>query len=250
MTYASVNGLQMYYEIHGQPGGDRTPLLLLHGGGSTIETSFARLLPLLSKGRPVIAFEQQGHGRTADVDRPFSFDQSAADAVALLRYLEVPKVDLFGYSNGGHIALQIALDHRETVRKLILESMMYSREGAAPQFWEGIDHAKLQDMPQELREAYQKTAPHPEHLQTFFDKSVQRMRGFEGWTQAQIRSVKAPTLLLLGDRDVVTVAHAAQMQQLLPDGQLAVLPAADHSEIILRSRQVAELVDEFLGPPH
>jgi pimeloyl-ACP methyl ester carboxylesterase len=119
MSYAPINGLQMYYEIHGQPAGDRVPLLLLHGGGSTIETSSATLLPLLSKERPVIAFEQQGHGRTADVDRPFSFAQSASDAVALLRYLKVPKADLFGYSNGGHIALQVALDHPEIVRKLI-----------------------------------------------------------------------------------------------------------------------------------
>jgi pimeloyl-ACP methyl ester carboxylesterase len=246
MTYASINGLQLYYEIHGQPGGDRVPLLLLHGGGSTIETSFAKLLPLLSKDRPVIAFEQQGHGRTADVDRPFSFEQSAADAVALLRFLKVPKADLFGYSNGGHIALQIALDHPEVVRKLILESMMYSRDGAAPGFWQGFDHAKLQDMPQELQEAYLKTAPHPGNLVAFFDKSVQRMKGFRGWTEAQIRSVKAPTLLVLGDRDVVTVAHAAQMRNLLPDARLAVLPGADHMEIVRRSRQVAEMVEEFL----
>jgi len=245
--YASINGLRMYYEIHGPPGGDRVPLLLLHGGGSTIETSFGKLLPLLSQGRALVAFEQQGHGRTADVDRPFFFEQSAADAVALLRYLKVPRADLFGYSNGGHIALQIALDHPEVVRKLILESMMYSREGAAAEFWQGFDHATLADMPEELKEAYRQTAPHPENLPGFFDKSVARMRGFVGWTQAQIRSVKAPTLLVMGDRDVVTVEHAAGMQQLLPDARLAVLPAADHMEIVRRSRQVAELVEDFLG---
>jgi len=177
--YASINGLRMYYEIHGPPGGDRVPLLLLHGGGSTIETSFGKLLPLLSQGRALVAFEQQGHGRTADVDRPFSFEQSAADAVALLRYLKVPRADLFGYSNGGHIALQIALDHPEVVRKLILESMMYSREGAAAEFWQGFDHATLADMPEELKEAYRQTAPHPENLPGFFDKSVARMRGMD-----------------------------------------------------------------------
>ena len=140
--YAPVSGLQMYYEIHGSGG---TPLVLLHGGGSTIETSFAKLLPLLSRNRQVIAFEQQGHGHTADVDRPFSFEQSAEDAVALLRYLKIPKADFFGYSNGGHIALQVALSHPEVVRRLILESAMYSREGADPRFWEGFEHAKLED---------------------------------------------------------------------------------------------------------
>jgi len=245
MSYAPINGLEMYFEVHGPPGG--VPLLLLHGGGSTIETSFANLLPLLSKDRPIIAFEQQGHGRTADVDRPFSFEQSAADAVALLRHLQVPKADLFGYSNGGHIALQIALDHPEVVRKLILESMMYSREGCAPEFWQGFDHAKLQDMPQELQDAYRKTAPRPGDLQSFFDKSVERMRGFQGWTEAEIKSVEVPTLLVLGDRDVATVAHAAQMQRLLPDAQLAVLPGADHAEITRRSGQVAGIVEAFLG---
>src|SRR5207302_123895 len=98
--YAPVNGLKLYYEIHGKPAKDGVPLVLLHGGGSTIETSFGKLIPLVSKTRRVIAFEQQGHGHTADVDRPFSFGQSADDAVALLRYLHVEKADFLGYSNG------------------------------------------------------------------------------------------------------------------------------------------------------
>ena len=98
--YAPVNGLQLYYEIRGKPAKDGVPLVLLHGGGSTIETSFGKLIPLVSKTRQVIAFEQQGHGHTADVDRPFSFEQSAEDAVALLRHLHVAKADFFGYSNG------------------------------------------------------------------------------------------------------------------------------------------------------
>src|SRR5438128_6125299 len=139
--YAPVNGLQLYYEIHGNPAKNGVPLVLLHGGGSTIETSFGKLIPLVSKTRQVIAFEQQGHGHTADIDRPFSFEQSAEDAVALLRYLKIPKADFFGYSNGGHIALQVALSHPEVVRRLILESAMYSREGADPRFWEGFEHA-------------------------------------------------------------------------------------------------------------
>ena len=109
--YAPVNGLQLYYEIHGNPAKDGVPLVLLHGGGSTLETSFGKLIPLVSKARQVIAFEQQGHCHTADVDRPFSFEQSAEDAVALLRHLHVAKADSLGYSNGGHIALEIALRH-------------------------------------------------------------------------------------------------------------------------------------------
>ena len=118
--YAPVNGLQIYYEIHGNPAKDGVPLVLLHGGGSTIETSFGKLIPLLSKSRQVIAFEQQGHGHTADLDRPFSFEQSAGDAVGLLRHLHVAKADFLGYSNGGHIALEIALRHPEVVREFAL----------------------------------------------------------------------------------------------------------------------------------
>jgi pimeloyl-ACP methyl ester carboxylesterase len=114
--YAPVNGLSMYYEIHGTG----RPLVLLHGGGSTIDTSFGEVLPSFAKTRQVIAFEQQGHGHTADVDRPFTFEQSADDAASLLRFLEIERADFFGYSNGGNIALQIGIRHPRVVRKLIM----------------------------------------------------------------------------------------------------------------------------------
>jgi pimeloyl-ACP methyl ester carboxylesterase/RimJ/RimL family protein N-acetyltransferase len=244
--YAPVNGLRMYYEIHGNPADDGVPLVLLHGGGSTIETSFGELIPLLSKARRVIALEQQGHGHTADVDRPFSFEQSADDTVALLRHLHIGKADFFGYSNGGHTALEIALRHPQVVRAIVLESMFFSRDGTDPRFWKSFDRAKLEDMPAELRDAYLSTAPSPGLLPSFFEKSVQRMRDFKGWTPAQIRSVRAPVLLVLGDRDIVRVEHAAQMQNLLSGAWLAVLPATDHMAIPHRAASVAPIVDEFL----
>jgi pimeloyl-ACP methyl ester carboxylesterase len=244
--YAPVNGLELYYEIHGSPAKDDVPLVLLHGGGSTIETSFGKLIPLVSKARQVIAFEQQGHGHTEDLDRPFSFEQSAADAVALLRHLHVAKADFLGYSNGGHIVLEIALRHPEVVRSLILQSVMFSRDGSDPRFWQSFDHAKLDDMPLDLRKAYLATAPHPEQLPSFFAKSVQRMREFKGWSPAQLQTIRQPTLLIVGDRDIVRVEHAAQMQQLLPDAQLAVLPATDHLVMTSRAVEVAAILDEFL----
>jgi pimeloyl-ACP methyl ester carboxylesterase len=194
----------------------------------------------------VIAFEQQGHGHTADVDRPFSFEQSAEDAVALLRHLHVAKADFLGYSNGGHIALQIAVTHPEVVRSLILESAMFSRDGADPRFWQSFDHAKLDDMPLDLRKAYLATAPHPEQLPSFFAKSVQRMREFKGWTPAQLQTIRPPTFLIVGDRDIVRVEHAVQMQRLLPNARLAVLPATDHLAIPDRGAEVAPMLDEFL----
>jgi pimeloyl-ACP methyl ester carboxylesterase len=244
--YASVNGLKLYYEVHGKPAKDGVPLVVLHGGGSTLETSFGKLIPLVSKTRRVIAFEQQGHGHTADVDRPFSFEQSGDDAVALLRYLHVEKADFLGYSNGGHITLEIALRHPEVVRSLVLESVMFSRDGTDPQFWEGFEHATLDQMPPELKKAYLATAPHPDQLPSFFAKSVQRMREFKGWTPAQLKTIRAPTLLVLGDRDIVRVEHAAQMQHLLPDARLAVLPGADHLAMTDRAAEVAAMLDQFL----
>ncbi len=142
-SYAPVNGLNIYYEIHGEG----EPLVLLHGGGSTIETSFGTILPALAKTRKVIAFEQQGHGHAADVDRPFSFEQSADDAAALLRFLKIDKADFFGYSNGGSIALQIAIRHPDLVRKLIVASAMYKRDRLYPEFWDPMKHATLENMP-------------------------------------------------------------------------------------------------------
>jgi pimeloyl-ACP methyl ester carboxylesterase len=153
--YAPVNGLKMYYEIHGAGG---TPLVLVHGGGSTIDTTFGRILPALAKTRQVIAFEQQGHGRTADVEgRPFSFAQSADDAVALLKHLKIERADWFGFSNGGHIALEIGIRHPKVVRKLVIASAACTRDGHYPEFWEFMKAAKLDGMPKELRDAYVKS---------------------------------------------------------------------------------------------
>lgn len=248
--YAPVNGLRMYYEIHGPADGRNLPLLLLHGGGSTIETSFGKVLPGLAKTRQVIAFEQQGHGRTADIaDRPFTFEQSAEDTVGLLRYLDIAEVDLYGYSNGGHIALQVAIRHPDLVRKLVLKSAMFERDGCDPGFWNSFGHAKPDDMPAELREAYFGVAPHPENFPSFFDKCVQRMLQFEDWTPEDLRSIDAPTLILVGDHDIVRPEHAVRMFRILPNGQLAVLPGTDHMTVVNRSEWLVPMIEMFLDSP-
>jgi pimeloyl-ACP methyl ester carboxylesterase len=213
----------MYYEIHGTGG---TPLVLLHGGGSTIETTFGHILPMLAKKRQVIAFEQQGHGRTTDIaDRPFTFVQSADDAAALLRHLKIDKADFFGFSNGGSIAVQIAIRHPKIVRKLVLVSALIGRDGADPQFWESMKAPTLESMPADLRDAYVKVAPHPEQLQSFFDKSVKRMQDFKDMPHADIRAIKAPALIVIGDQDVIRPEHAVDMYRLLTAARLAILPA-------------------------
>jgi pimeloyl-ACP methyl ester carboxylesterase len=245
--YAPVNGLQLYYEVHGTGG---TPLVLIHGGGSTIETSFGQVLPSLAKTRQVIAFEQQGHGRTADIlERPFTFEQSADDAAALLRYLRIEKADFFGFSNGGSIALQIAIRHPKLVRKLVVASAMFKRDGPPPGFWESMRHATPLSMPAELREAYLRVAPHPEQFTTFHDKSVKRMLEFKDWPAERIRSIDAPTLVLSGDADVVRPEHAVEMFRLLPHGQLAVLPDADHTAVMRRADLLLKIIPPFFDAP-
>jgi pimeloyl-ACP methyl ester carboxylesterase len=247
--HAPVNGVQLYYEVHGSDRDSGPPLVLLHGGGSTFETSFADVLPALARGRRVIVYDRQGHGRTADVDRPFSFRQSAEDAVGLLRTLGVSRADFMGFSNGGQIAIQIALSHPEVVRKLVIESAMFSRDGADPAFWEGFDHARLEDMPQELRDAYSKVAPRPDDLPAMFRKSVDQMKSFEGWSPEQIRSIRSPTLILLGDRDVVRPEHGVALYRLLPHAQLAILPDTDHRAICHPPAWVPALIAAFLDAP-
>jgi pimeloyl-ACP methyl ester carboxylesterase len=248
--YAPVNGLKMYYELHGSANGRTPPLVLLHGGGSTIETSFGGTLGRLATTRQVIAFDQQGHGHTADiVDRPFTFEQSAEDAVALLRYLKIGKADFFGYSNGGQIAIQIALGHADIVRKLVVMSAMFSREGCDPGFWESFKHPKLDEMPADLREAYLHVAPRPEELPSLFAKSVQRMLNFKGWSQDEIRSIAAPTLVMIGDHDIVRPEHAVLMFRLLPNSNLAVLPDTDHMRVVNRSDWLVSMIGAFLDSP-
>jgi pimeloyl-ACP methyl ester carboxylesterase len=247
--YAPVNDLKMYYEIHGTAHSAQPPLVLLHGGGDTIQTSFGHVLEALARDRQVIAFEQQGFGHTADIaDRPFSFVQSAEDTAALLQHLHIAQADLFGFSNGGTIALQVAIRHPHVVRKLVVASGFFQREGSSyPWFWAGFPTAKLEQMPKELREAYLEAAPHPENLQRFFDKCVERMQNFPDIPTEAIRGITAPALVIVGDADVMRPEHAVDLFRLLPHARLAVLPGTDHMALMTRSAWLAPMVSEFLN---
>jgi pimeloyl-ACP methyl ester carboxylesterase len=149
--HAPVNGINMYYEVHGRKEG--VPLLLLHGGGSTIEVTFSRVLPIFAGARRVIALEEQAHGRTTDRDAPVAFESSADDVAALLRYLKVDKADVFGFSNGASVALQLAIRHPRLVRKMVFASSITKRAGAQPQLWEFMEQANFSNMPQPLKDA-------------------------------------------------------------------------------------------------
>ena len=248
--YAPVNGLQLYYEIHGAAHPSKPPLVLLHGGGDTITTSFGHLLAELARDRQIIAFEQQGFGHTADIPgRAFSFEQSADDTAALLDHLKIERADLLGFSNGGTIAFQVAIRHPARVRKLVAISALFSRAGGPPEFWDWIETGTLEIMPQELRDAYVATSPHPEKLQSFFDKGAERMRNFKDISRNAMRGIRAPALVIVGDSDVVTPEHAMETFRLLPQAQLAVFPATDHARIMTRGDLVLPVVNDFLNTP-
>jgi len=225
---APVNGINMYYEIHGK--GD-IPLVLIHGGGSTIESSFGNILPLLSKHHKIIAIELQAHGRTTDRDAPESFEQDADDVAALLKYLKVDKANFFGFSNGGTTSLQIGIRHPDIVNKLVVVSASSKRDGMVPGFFEGMENATLDNMPQPLKDAYLKVAPKKDGLIVMFTKDRDRMRGFKDIPDDALKSIKAPALLLAGDKDVVLPEHQVQMSKLIPNSRLAILPG-DHGSFI------------------
>lgn len=152
---AFVDGIQIYYEIHGRH--DGIPLVLLHGGGSTIESNYGRVIPFLARTRRVIALEEQGHGRTSDRDQPVTFERSAEDVAGLMRHLGVSEADLFGFSNGASVALQVAIRHPSLVRRLVFASSFTKRAGAQPQLWEFIAQADIANMPEALKDASTRT---------------------------------------------------------------------------------------------
>jgi pimeloyl-ACP methyl ester carboxylesterase len=254
--HAPVNGIEMYYEVHGRSGG--VPLVLLHGGGSTIEVTFGRVLPVFARSRKVIAVEEQGHGRTTDREGPVTFESSADDVAALLGYLKVGEADLFGFSNGASVALQVAIRHPRFVRRLVFASSMTRRDGAPPEFWEAMEKADFSNMPQPLKNAFLRVAPDPRRLETMHDKDAARMRSFEGIPDELLRSVREPTLIVLGDRDVVTPEHALELTRLIPDARLLILPGG-HGDYLGEAvamqgdtrvpELTAGLIEEFLDAP-
>lgn len=256
-AYASVNGLNMYYEIHGTG----RPLVLLHGALSAIDTSFGKLLPSLARTRQVIAVEQQAHGHTADIDRPLTIEQMANDTAALLQHIGIENADIFGYSMGAGIALQIAIQHPDLVRKLVVAAVTYNRDGFHPGLLAGMETLKPEDLAgSPWQEGYARTAPNPEDWPTLVAKVKQLDRKFEGWPAEAIQSIKSPTLVIIGDSDIVRPEHAVEMFRLLgggvpgdvaglPNSQLAVLPGTTHVTLVERADLLLAIIPAFLDAP-
>ena len=256
--YAEVNDLEMYYEIHGSG----PPLVLLHGAFSAIGTSFGELLPALAETRQVIAFELQAHGRTADIDRPLSIEQLADDTAAALRYLGIAQADIFGYSMGASVALHLAIRHPDVVRKLVLASVTYNLSGVHPGLMEGLADMKPEMMfGSSWHEEYIRIAPNPDNFATLFAKKTQMDRNIKDVPAEVIQSIKAPTLLIIGDSDLVRPEHAVEMFRLLgggifgdtpaglPNSQLAVLPGTSHVTLVHRADLLLSIIPPFLDAP-
>jgi pimeloyl-ACP methyl ester carboxylesterase len=261
MGYADVNGLRMYYDSHGEG----RPLVLLHGAYMTAD-SMGRVLPGLAATRQVIAPEQQGHGHTADIDRTISYEQMADDTAALLAHLGIDSADVFGFSMGGGIALQLAIRHPAVLRKLVVASASYTSDGmheVALRMFPSITPELFAGSP--IEQAYLRTAPNPDD----FPKLVEKLKQLDttpfAWPPDAIGGIIAPTMIVLGDSDGVRLEHAVELFRLLGGGvmgdlegmprcQLAVLPGTSHfvppgQGLLDRAAWLLELVTPFLDAP-
>jgi pimeloyl-ACP methyl ester carboxylesterase len=256
-NYAEINDLNLYYEIQGEG----EPLILLHGAlGST--GMFGEVLPMLAKGRQVIAVDLQAHGRTADSDRPLSLETMADDVAALIQHLGFEKADVMGYSMGGGVALRTAIQHPEVVRKLVVVSTTFKRDGWYPEILEGqamMNAEAAEPMKQTpMYQGYASVAPQLEDWPVLLGKMGEMVRRDYDWSE-EVSILKAPTLLVVGDADAVRTSHAVEFFELLGGGkkdggwdgsgmskaQLAILPGLTHYTIF-NSPVLATTVIPFL----
>ena len=242
--YASVNGLKMYYEVHGAG----PPLVLLHGAFLTVD-AWGKLLPELARSRQVIAPELQGHGRTADVDRPLSFRQMAEDVAALLREIKIEHADVYGYSMGGTVALALASRHPALVRKLIVQGSTYNKDGWEPEAFKQFSALPPDFAPKPLKDPYDKVAPDPKHWPVLVAKLKEMELSFEGLPESDLKGITAPTLIIMGDREGLRPEQAVAMYRLIPKAQLAIVPGADHFLPFTRPDVVLTLMTTFLQDP-
>ena len=256
--YVPANGLHMYYEMHGTG----QPLVLLHGAFSAIGTSFGNLLPELAKTRQVVGFELQAHGRTADIDRPLSSEAMADDVAQAIRQLGLQPADIFGYSLGAFVALHLVLRHPEVVRKQVLASVSYTQSGIHPGLMDGLGEMTPEMMfGSPWHDEYLKIAPHPENFAQLFAKKTEMDRQTKDLSAEEIQGIRAPTLLMIGDSDLIRPEHAVEMFRLLgggvfgdtpaglPDSQLTILPGTSHVSIVNRVDLLVPMITSFLDVP-
>jgi pimeloyl-ACP methyl ester carboxylesterase len=255
--YAPVNGLKMYYEIHGSGGGE--PLVLLHGSYMTISNNWTGWIGDLSKTRKVIAVEMQGHGRTADINRDFSYENLADDIVAMLDYLKIKQADLLGYSMGGGVAMQVAIRHREKVRKVVSISAVFRHGGwvkEALDVFPQLTADSFKGSPIETE--YKKLSPTPNEFPNFVKRVIAMDLKPYDFGADKLKATKAPFLFIHGDADGVRLDHISEMFRLKGDeifgdmrprseSRLAVLPDTTHVSLMQKGGAIIPMVNDFLS---
>jgi pimeloyl-ACP methyl ester carboxylesterase len=255
--YAPVNGLQMYYEIHGSGG---VPVILLHGAYMNIG-SMSELLTELAKNRQVVAVEFQGHGHTADIDRPIDYELLTDDVAALMDHLGIAQADIVGYSVGGGVALRLASRRPDLVRKIVSASSHYRLDGMYPEVLAGIAEITPEAMMgTPWYEEYARVAPHPDEFPVVVEK-LKTLDAVEfAFPEEDMQAIAAPTLLIAGDADVIQPEHTLALFRLLgggvpgdlaglPKARLAVLPSTTHITVMARLPWLMPMIEEFLAEP-
>jgi len=252
--YAPVNGLKMYYEVYGQG----KPIVLIHGAYQTISLCWSSLIPDLSKTRKVIAVEMQGHGHTKDIERPFSYQALASDVIELLHYLKIDKADLMGFSVGGTVAMQVAIQKPQLVNKLIILSTPYQYTGWLPEMRTMLKSLKPDFLDQTpYKAAHESNYADEQKWHGFVSKFIKFDTEDFDLGDENLKNIKAQTLFIFGDNDGVDLMHKAKLYQLcggnifadmtgFPKSQLAILPNTSHVGLIIQPQKIVELVQPFL----
>src|SRR4051812_5276852 len=248
MAQHMIDRVPIWYEEHGDPNGP--PLVALHGGIMTFEGSFRDVLPWLAPGRRVIGVELQGHGHTADTGRAMSLERFADDVAELLDRLGIERADLWGFSLGALTATGVAIRHPAKVGRLVLAAVNIRPDGYHPEITAPEQNDPRLPTQEEFaawQAAYEAVAPKPEDFFPFLERLQPLVHDWRGWTADEIRSITAPTLLVIGDNDFVRLDHAAEMLDLFQDCRLAVLPGTKHTEVMQRSDALRAIVEPFLA---
>ncbi|CAL1517791.1 alpha/beta fold hydrolase [Chitinophaga sp. MM2321] len=251
--YADVNGLKMYYEVYGEG----KPIVLLHGSYMNIPLNWSHIIPLLARNRKVIVAEMQGHGRTRDISRKFSYEGMADDVSGLLRHLEIDSADILGYSMGGGIAFQVAVRHPEQVRRLVVLSGTYSHDGWWPDVeasFATITADMFKGSP--IQKQYDSLGNDPAHFPEFVKKVISIDLKPYDWSK-DVKNIKAPIFMAIGDADGVRYEHALELFRAkgggkmgdihgLPTSRLAIIPGTTHIGMMQRTDWLTPMINDFL----
>jgi pimeloyl-ACP methyl ester carboxylesterase len=252
--YAPVNGLKMYYEIHGQG----KPVVLLHGSFMNIDMNWGAMIPELAKTHQVIAVEMQGHGRTTDANRDFAYPQLADDVAGLMKYIKVDSADVIGYSLGGTVAFALAIRHPNVVNRLVIISSVFKMDGwikPARDLFPTLKPEFFDNTP--IKTEYDRLSPDKTHWKEFVTKLLKLDNTPFDLGAGNIKAIKSPMLFIKGDNDGVSLEHTAEMYTLfdggvfgdiagLPASQLAIIPGTTHVTLMMQTQPLLALVDPYL----